>query len=745
MKFKRQSPYGALSLALREERVDIQADSDLAAFWGQGFATAHLRLWQLDLSRRIAKGQLCEILGAGARKTDVFQRRLNLTELAEREVARCQTQAQAGVIELQRLQIQAYVEGLNTALHEGVKQPIECRLLGYMPEPFTELDVYVLAQLKYFINSAWQYEIFHTHMLKRLTATQARQLFATFSFEGENLPPLQYPEYHQRSEEAEQALKDALKGLTLLGLSSPDTGSNVFAVSSAHTEDGKPLLASDPHMGQVNPNFSLLFNIQSKEGLSVFGANFVGIPGIVVGRNKEAAWGMVGLMADNQDLAYAEVDWNAMTLKAYGESFPLEAHKQYIQIKNKPSAELITYSFKYGRVLSVNENYVMFLRWPALDNSMGDITLYDLAKCHDWTSFKAGLSRIYNAPMMAGYADIHGDIGLHAVGLLPRRTASQASQHLGALLQNAQQPASAWQGYLSFDELPQEHNPACGYVLYANQYSSALLANKHPISNRWHPPTRAQRIQQLLAASKVSAQQCMQIQDDKIDGFAQQHLAFLLAQLATNCELTQWSGDTRQIAQAQLFERWIYQLAVFIFVPVIGKKRLALYCDFWPSFRWCVIDVLQHHLQDWVDTVEQTKLQENYAQVVTQLVRTAFSNAQQAPNLKATMAFAHTLKKPKILAWLFTLQAPFTGGNRETIHATRQNTDFLTSSQSANQGQHKPFSFGPAFKFVSQLDQHASVHYMINTPANGSPWFWTLKTNLKRWQKGERYQLSMNN
>ncbi|HXR99014.1 MAG TPA: penicillin acylase family protein, partial [Pyrinomonadaceae bacterium] len=51
----------------RDERgipyVEAQNDEDL--FFGQGYATAQDRLWQLDLFRRTARGELAEVLGTG--------------------------------------------------------------------------------------------------------------------------------------------------------------------------------------------------------------------------------------------------------------------------------------------------------------------------------------------------------------------------------------------------------------------------------------------------------------------------------------------------------------------------------------------------------------------------------------------------------------------------------------------------------------------------------------------------------
>src|SRR5690606_33495597 len=102
--------------------------------------------------------------------------------------------------------------------------------------------------------------------------------------------------------DAAAALAAGLDGLARLGLSSPDLGSNAFAIAGARTSSGYPMLAADPHMGHVNPGYNLLCKLVTDDGLAIVGSHVPGAPGIVVGRNRDCGWGMVGLMVDNQDL-----------------------------------------------------------------------------------------------------------------------------------------------------------------------------------------------------------------------------------------------------------------------------------------------------------------------------------------------------------------------------------------------------------------------------------------------------------
>ena len=65
----------------RDERgipyVEAQNDEDL--YFGQGYATAQDRLWQMDLFRRTARGELAEILGVGPNNLVIDQDKLHRT------------------------------------------------------------------------------------------------------------------------------------------------------------------------------------------------------------------------------------------------------------------------------------------------------------------------------------------------------------------------------------------------------------------------------------------------------------------------------------------------------------------------------------------------------------------------------------------------------------------------------------------------------------------------------------------
>ena len=65
----------------------ITASSLDDLFFAQGYVTAQDRLWQMDMTRRYAAGELAAALGADFVKTDRQQRLLGLREVAQRSLA----------------------------------------------------------------------------------------------------------------------------------------------------------------------------------------------------------------------------------------------------------------------------------------------------------------------------------------------------------------------------------------------------------------------------------------------------------------------------------------------------------------------------------------------------------------------------------------------------------------------------------------------------------------------------------
>ena len=100
------------------------------AIFLQGYVTAQDRLWQMDALRRLAAGELSEVLGPSTLELDREARRLRMRRIAE-EHDRTLPPADRAVLA-------AYARGVNYFIetHRG-RLPLEFTLLRYDPRPWT--------------------------------------------------------------------------------------------------------------------------------------------------------------------------------------------------------------------------------------------------------------------------------------------------------------------------------------------------------------------------------------------------------------------------------------------------------------------------------------------------------------------------------------------------------------------------------------------------------------------------------
>jgi penicillin amidase len=118
----------------------------------QGYITAQDRLWQMDMLRRNAAGQLAEILGPALVPHDKAQRVFGFRNIALR-IYTSQSDPDKHLYE-------QYAKGVNLFLavtqHDPSKLPAEFRLLHYQPSPWTGSDcMLILTNMVQSLDDHW--------------------------------------------------------------------------------------------------------------------------------------------------------------------------------------------------------------------------------------------------------------------------------------------------------------------------------------------------------------------------------------------------------------------------------------------------------------------------------------------------------------------------------------------------------------------------------------------------------------
>ncbi len=399
----------------------IEASSWQDAVFLQGYATAQDRLWQMDTLRRLGAGELAEVFGSPALKTDERSRRMRMGAIAETYVARLRPQDRALFVE--------YARGVNYFIdtHRG-DYSLEFSLPGhaYDPRPWTLTD----------------------SMLVGLVMT--RDLTDSSEFEHDKGILLQIADPVKV-----RTLFPAVQGQYV----SP--GSNAWAVSGAHTADGKPMAANDPHLRYSVPGTWHLVHLKAP-GLDVSGVALPGLPCVISGHNQQIAWGVTNLQADVIDLYVERIDERSGQYLFQGKTQQAQLDRQFIGVRGNKPVEVDTWVTRHGPVVIHENGNSYSMRWSAADGF--SFPFMDVDRAQDWQSFRTALSEFWAPAQNFVYADRAGNIGYQAAGRVPVRRGFEGDAPLDGTSGNFE-----WDGYIPFEQMPSIYNPASGIVATANQ------------------------------------------------------------------------------------------------------------------------------------------------------------------------------------------------------------------------------------------------------------------------------------
>ncbi len=399
----------------------IAAASLEDALFAQGYATAQDRLWQMDSLRRLASGELAEVVGTVVLESDRESRGLRLRHLAE--------DAQGSMPAADRAAMAAYARGVNAFIEtHRDKLPLEFTLLGYQPRPWTVADCTLIGfHMFRTLTTTWRDEVIKRNMLARGDAAKVDFLFPPRT--GSEVQP----------------------------------GSNAWAVAGRLTASGKPILANDMHLEYSLPGIWYMAHLQAP-GLNVAGVSLPGTPGVIVGHNERIAWGITNLQFDVQDLYIERLDDRTGRYLFRGQTEQARAERELILVKGAQPVELTVWVTRHGPLLAGMGAERLSLRWSAAEPGIFQFPFLDIDRARNWQEFTAALARFPGPGSNFVYADLDGNIGYHAAGKLPIRKG-----WLGDLPVDGSSGDFEWQGFIPFEQLPAAFNPPAGLIVTANQ------------------------------------------------------------------------------------------------------------------------------------------------------------------------------------------------------------------------------------------------------------------------------------
>jgi penicillin amidase len=470
----------------------IYAENEHDLFFAQGYVHAQDRLWQMEFNRRIGSGTLSAVLGEATLDTDRFLRTIGLRRAAEQDWAQLEDETRAIM--------EAYAEGVNAYIEtHRDRLPLEFTILGVDPAPWTPVDTLAWGKVMSFdLGSNYEFELLRARMIAELGQEAAQQLLPPYA---EGAPVIIPPETRSYAwlRDARFGGLDALAAV--LGERGPTSGSNNWVIHGSRTATGMPILADDTHLGLNMPSIWYENGLHGGRFDSV-GFSFPGVPLIIIGHNSRIAWGVTNLGPDVQDLYIEKLnDTNHPTQYEFkGEWQDLQAARETIQVKDQEPVTLDVMITRHGPIMNevigdLDGAEPVALRWTALDasNLFRSVLLLNLAT--NWDEFREALSYWDVPSQNFVYADVDGNIGYQSPGKIPVR----APGHQGLVPVPGWTGEYEWQGFISFDELPNVFNPPTGFVATANNKVVPDDYAYH-LAYEWAAPYRAERITDLLTA-----------------------------------------------------------------------------------------------------------------------------------------------------------------------------------------------------------------------------------------------------
>jgi penicillin amidase len=482
----------------------IKAPSWAAAFQAAGYAIAEDRLWQLENSRRIARGRMAEVFGQPMAASD---REVLATFYTEDEL-----KTQVDKLSPQMKEAwEFYAAGINEYIAEAKKAgklPKGYSENGFEPAPWTPLDSAAIAiRMGHMFGRGGAGEIRNLALISYLKGQPVKDktLDVIDDFAWQNDPasiptvvpaedplarahptftaPKRAETQTQLDEMPPTNLLELLPGLRLASLEESTrvaesvnapfkTGSYAVVVGKSRSRTGWPLLLSAPQMGFTTPSIVHEMSIEAP-GISTVGMDVPGIPGILIGHTNDLAWGLTSGVADTDDIFVTPMA-DQDEYKVGNEKLKIKRVVQTLPIKGQDPTTVTQLRTVFGPVVVTSTaGKAYFSRRSAFAGR--ELESFD-AMQRLWQAKSAADVQNAVEPITLNFnlffATKLGDIGYFYCGLIPMRAPG-----VDPRFPTPADPKFGWKGIVPKSQMPRLINPKSGLIANWNNKPAAWWPN----------------------------------------------------------------------------------------------------------------------------------------------------------------------------------------------------------------------------------------------------------------------------
>jgi penicillin amidase len=731
--------------------IDAATQDDL--FVAQGYVTAQDRLWQMDLYRRNANGELAEIFGSSQLKHDRTQRVLQIRNTARR--------IYANLSPADRARIDDYARGVNLFIAQNqATLPPEFKLLGYRPQPWNGADsISIGLMLVQGLDTHWETKLERERIAAKLEKFRNPKLEADLYPVGswrDHPPtgvqvdlsqpqPAPSPATDDDEDEDDRSTAGAAPEelRQVLGLPTCDgcaPGSNNWVIAGKHTASGKPLLSNDMHLTLLEPNIWFMADLRAP-GYHVAGVTLPGMLFVMAGHNEHVAWGFTALYADVQDLYVEKLDGKGNYQENDAAWKPLQVDHEVIKVRGSKDIVFDVQLTAHGPLLNpilTMESRPIALKWTLYDPAFNAQPLYQINVASNWTEFSAALGNWCWPTQNVVYSDDQGHIAYHAVGRVPMRPAGL----VGIPIQDT---SHEWGGqftrsrlnpdvYIPFDAMPKAFDPPSGLLATAN---SRVTTEKSPdpISLEWIDPYRVERIYKSLEGrDHLTPADMLAVQTDvysEVDqelghrfAYAIDHTPSADARLKKAADLMR-SWDGRLItdsAAASIVTQARHALWPLILEPKLGADAKEYH---WSESNFAEEEIIMHSSADWLPPAYK-----NWDELLTDAVRKGMEEGK-APADVARWSYGswHVVDIEHPLAVYLPLIGRIAGTGEQPLSG-----DTTTVKQVGR-------DFGPSQRFTMDWSNIDGSPENIVLGESGNPYSPYFRDQWKDWYGGTTFAL----